>query len=65
MIKLETTTAYTIPEAAKILGKSVSSVRYYIRNGYLKAQKVGNAWYITDRTLTEFVTGEKPRSNEK
>ena len=29
-------------------------------SGELKAQKVGNTWYITDKTLTEFITGEKP-----
>ncbi len=60
MIKLETTTAYTPVEAAEILHKNPDTVRRYIRSGKLKAQKVGNTWYITDKTLTEFVTGEKP-----
>ena len=60
MIKLETTTAYTPAEAAEILHKNPDTVRRYIRSGKLKAQKVGNTWYITDKTLTEFVTGEKP-----
>ena len=60
MIKLETTTAYTPTEAAEILHKNPDTVRRYIRSGKLKAQKVGNTWYITDKTLTEFVTGEKP-----
>lgn len=31
-----------------------------LNSGELKAQKVGNTWYITDKTLTEFITGEKP-----
>ena len=60
MIKLETTTAYTVEEAAKILHKNPQTIRVYIKKGKLKAQKVGNTWYVTDRTLTEFVTGEKP-----
>ena len=60
MIKLETTTAYTTIETAKILHKNPDTVRRYIRDGKLKAQKVGNTWYVTDRTLTEFVTGERP-----
>lgn len=59
MIKLETTTAYTPTEAAEILHKNVNTVRRYIQRGLLKAQKVGNTYYITDKTLTEFVTGEK------
>lgn len=60
MIKLETTTAYTIKEAAEIMHRSVSTIRNYIKSGELKAQKVGNTWYVTDKTLTELVTGEKP-----
>ncbi len=60
MIKLETTTAYTVAEVAQMLNRSGDLVRKYIRSGKLKAQKVGNTWYITDRTLTELITGEKP-----
>ena len=60
MIKLETTTAYTVPETAKILGKNCDTVRRYIKEGKLRAQKVGHAFYITDKSLTIFVTGEKP-----
>lgn len=62
MIKLETTTAYDVKEAAEMLHRSVGTVRNYIRSGELKAQKVGNTWYITDKTLTVFVTGEKPEA---
>lgn len=61
MIKLETVTAYDIPEAAEILNRSVSCVRKYISSGKLRAQKVGGIWYVTDKTLTEFVTGKRMR----
>ena len=61
MVKLETTTAYTVKEAAQMLGKSEVTVRLYIRQGKLKGQKVGNTYYVTDDTLTELVTGEKPK----
>lgn len=61
MIKLETTTAYTVKEAAEMLGKSAGTIRQYIRDGKLKAQKVGNTYYVTDDTLTELITGEKPK----
>ena len=37
MIKLETTTAYTVKEAAEMLHRSVGTVRNYIRSGELKA----------------------------
>lgn len=59
MIKLKTTTAYNVEEAAEILQKSKNSVRDYIASGKLRAHKVGGQWYMTDETLTEFVTGEK------
>lgn len=59
MIKLETTTAYEVKEAAEMLHRTPVTIRKYIKSGDLKAQKVGNTWYITDKTLTEFLTGEK------
>lgn len=59
MIKLQTTTAYTVDEAAEILHKCKDTVRNYIKSGKLKAQKVGRCYYVTDKTLTEFITGEK------
>ncbi len=60
MIKLETTTAYTAQEAAEMLNRSLSTVRAYIRDGKLKAHKVGRTYYVTDQTITEFITGERP-----
>lgn len=59
MIKLPTTTAYSTKEAAEMLDKKPRDVWSYIKSGKLKAQKVGRTWYITEKTLTEFVTGEK------
>lgn len=60
MIKLPTTTAYTVIEVGEILHRSPQAVRAQIKSGKLKAQKVGRAWYVTEKTLTEYVTGEKP-----
>lgn len=58
MIKLATTTAYDTKEVAEMLHRSVASVRNYLRSGELKGQKVGNEWYVTDKTLTEFIAGK-------
>ncbi len=60
MVKLERTTAYTVDEVAEMLKKTPSTVRRYIALGMLKAQKVGRPYYITDKALEEFITGEKP-----
>ena len=62
MIRLETTVAYTVKEVAQGLGKTETTIRNYIKSGKLRAQKVGNQWYISDRDLTLLVTGEKPEA---
>lgn len=59
MIQLKTTTAYTIDEVAEITHLSRFTIYKYIKNGTIRAQKVGKSWYITDKTLAEFVTGER------
>lgn len=61
MVKLETTTAYTVQEVAERIHRTPVTVRNYIREGRLRAQKVGNTWYITEETLTELITGENPK----
>jgi len=65
MIKLPTVTAYTVDEVAEILHRSQQAVRAQIKSGKLKAQKVGRAWYVTEKTLTELVTGEKIGKTQK
>jgi len=61
MIKLEHTTAYNVVEAAKILNMSDYTVRKYIRNGLIKAKKIGRAFYITDSALEEFISDTTER----
>ena len=65
MIKLENTVAYTAEEAAVMLNRAISTVRTYIRSGKLRAHKVGRTYYITEKTLTEFITGERPQRKEE
>lgn len=65
MIKLPTATAYTVDEVAEIIHRTPDAVRKHIKAGRLKAQKVGRAWYVTEKTLTEFITGEKPEPRPK
>ena len=58
MIKLENTTAYTVQEVAEMLHKTPQTIRYYIKTGELKAKQVGRPYYITEKALEEFITGE-------
>ena len=57
MIQLATTTAYNLKEASEILHMNIQTIRKHIKNGKIKAQKVGNSYYVTDKTLTEYIAG--------
>ena len=65
MIKLPTVTAYTVDEVAELLNRSPAAIRAQINAGKIRAQKVGRAWYVTEKTLTELVTGEKVEKTQK
>ena len=61
MIELKRITAYTVPEAAKVLSVVPTTVYRLIKRGELRAQKIGNKYYVTDQTLEEYVAGERTR----
>lgn len=65
MIKLETTTAYDVPEVSERLGLCVTTVRKYLREGRIKAQKVGRKYYVTEETLKEFLNGDARSDDTK
>lgn len=51
---------YILDEVADIIGVTTRTLYTYIKEGKLKAVKVGRAWRITDKALTEFLeTGTK------
>lgn len=37
----------TLPEAAALLGVSADTLRWQVRNGKLRARKVGPVWTVT------------------
>lgn len=47
---------YTIIETAKILGYTVRTIRYFLTNGELKAEKdeKGYRWYISAAEIERF-----------
>ena len=63
MIKLERVTAYTVVEASDMLKLSRATIYDLIKTGKLAAQMIGNKWYITDRTIEEYVTGAAKASS--
>lgn len=44
----------TIPEAAKALGLSPSTLRHQIKNRKLRAHKMGRGWYVTPEEVERY-----------
>lgn len=64
MIKLEKTTAYDLHEAGEKLGLQYDTVRKYVKNRRIKAQKVGRKYYVTEDTLAEFLNGDSVKEHD-
>jgi excisionase family DNA binding protein len=47
-------TSVTLVEAAEALGLNPSTLRVQIRNGRLKAQKIGTAWFVTGAEIERY-----------
>lgn len=48
---------YTVEEIAKILNMHHKTIQRYIREGKLKATKVGKSWRVTGHDLSVFMEG--------
>ena len=44
----------TIPQAAKALGLSPSTLRHQIKNRTLKAHKMGRGWYVSPEEVERY-----------
>jgi excisionase family DNA binding protein len=54
---------YTVEQIAEIINLHPKTIQRYIREGRLKAQKVGKAWRVTGHDLSVFLEeGEKSTS---
>ena len=49
---------YTVPELVKLLQLTPQSVRKYLKDGRIKAQKVGTKWLVSEEAIREFLMGE-------
>ncbi|MDD5703194.1 MAG: helix-turn-helix domain-containing protein [Dehalococcoidales bacterium] len=48
---------YSVDQIAKMIEMHPKTVQRYIREGRLKAQKIGKAWRVTGHDLSTFVEG--------
>lgn len=54
---MENMKIYTLEEIADFLNVTVRTLYTYIKNGRLKANKIGGKWIVTDNQLREFIEG--------
>lgn len=53
-----TIVTYTIKEVATMFDVSERTISEYIRNGRIKAVKIGHNYFISEDNLKRFVNGE-------
>lgn len=46
--------AYTLAQAAELLGLNPGTLRQQVRLGRLRAEKVGNVWTVTPREIERY-----------
>ena len=51
---------YNVAELSDILRLTPQSVRRFIKEGRIRAQKVGTRWLVTEEALRQFLEGGIP-----
>ena len=49
---------YTTQQVADILQLKPKTIREYIKQGKIRAYKIGKSWRVTEEDLKEFITKE-------
>jgi excisionase family DNA binding protein len=55
MITMGDIKAYDVYEIAKLFDVTPQSVRKYLKQGKIKANKFGTKWYITEEAMRDFL----------
>ncbi len=51
---IENVTLYSVPELAHMLNVTTVSIRNYIRQGYLKGEKLTGRWFVSEQEVKDF-----------
>lgn len=54
---LEEIKLYNLLEVSKITGVSYRTIQNYVKDGKIKAVKIGGKWRVTEENLRAFLTG--------
>lgn len=57
MIAVADTKLYTVEDLVSMLNISDRTVRAYLREGKIKARKIGLRWRVTEENLKKFLEG--------
>lgn len=49
---------YTLADLEKVLGLCNRTLHTYVKDGRLKAVKIGGKWRVTEENLLKFINGE-------
>lgn len=57
---------YNLKEVVKLLGLNIQTIRQFIKDGRLKASKVGTHYMVTEDAIQEFLKANevKPKTND-
>ncbi|MBM4055318.1 MAG: helix-turn-helix domain-containing protein [Planctomycetes bacterium] len=55
---------YSLKELSEILGITTFTLRTYIRQGKLKARKMGTKWLVTEEALKDYFSDTKKEEKE-
>lgn len=55
MITMGDVKAYDVYEISKLFSVTPQSVRKYLKQGRIKANKFGTKWYITEEAMRDFL----------
>lgn len=55
---------YNLKEVVKLLGLNIQTIRQYIKEGKLKASKVGTHYMVTDEAIKEFLKANEVKPKQ-
>ena len=59
VIAVVNTKLYSVEDLVSMLNLSARTVRVYLREGKIKARKIGLSWFVTEENLKKFIEGVK------
>lgn len=55
---------YDLDEVVELLGLNIQTIRIYIKEGKLKASKVGRKYVVTEDAIKEFLKANEVQPNK-